>query len=244
MDVIRPVMEAELLVLDDLGAERLTDWVEETMNLIVNTRYNERRATIFTSNYEDNPDERSGLAPRSHRAFACTRACRRCASSSKYDGADYRNLPPNGGVDDLYDAMEERARPCGRPAARQVRRGQARAQLKGARSDEGRSEVAGGRAGPAHLQYDGGVLGLYVHIPFCAAICNYCNFNRGLFEAELKDRYVAALCAAKSVCGRDGVAGRHHLLRRRHALAPRAGGDCAPSSPPAATRSTWRPTPR
>ena len=37
------------------------------------------------------------------------------------------------------------------------------------------------------------MLGLYVHIPFCAAICNYCNFNRGLFEAGLKDRYVAAL---------------------------------------------------
>ncbi len=36
-------------------------------------------------------------------------------------------------------------------------------------------------------------LGLYVHIPFCAAICNYCNFNRGLFDAGLKDRYVAAL---------------------------------------------------
>ena len=36
-------------------------------------------------------------------------------------------------------------------------------------------------------------LGLYVHIPFCAAICNYCNFNRGLFDAALKQRYVAAL---------------------------------------------------
>ncbi len=37
------------------------------------------------------------------------------------------------------------------------------------------------------------MLGLYVHIPFCSAICNYCNFNRGLFEAGLKERYVAAL---------------------------------------------------
>ena len=37
------------------------------------------------------------------------------------------------------------------------------------------------------------MLGLYVHIPFCSAICNYCNFNRGLFEAGLKDRYVSAL---------------------------------------------------
>jgi oxygen-independent coproporphyrinogen III oxidase len=37
------------------------------------------------------------------------------------------------------------------------------------------------------------VLGLYVHIPFCSAICNYCNFNRGLFDAALKAQYVAAL---------------------------------------------------
>jgi oxygen-independent coproporphyrinogen-3 oxidase len=37
------------------------------------------------------------------------------------------------------------------------------------------------------------VLGLYVHIPFCSAICNYCNFNRGLFDADLKRRYIGAL---------------------------------------------------
>jgi oxygen-independent coproporphyrinogen-3 oxidase len=36
-------------------------------------------------------------------------------------------------------------------------------------------------------------LGLYVHIPFCSAICNYCNFNRGLFDAALKEQYVVAL---------------------------------------------------
>ena len=37
------------------------------------------------------------------------------------------------------------------------------------------------------------MLGLYIHVPFCSAICNYCNFNRGLFDAALKDRYVEAL---------------------------------------------------
>jgi len=37
------------------------------------------------------------------------------------------------------------------------------------------------------------LLGLYVHIPFCAAICNYCNFNRGLFDPHLKTRYLDAL---------------------------------------------------
>ena len=38
-------------------------------------------------------------------------------------------------------------------------------------------------------------LGLYLHIPFCASICSYCNFNRGLFDPELKAQYVGALAA-------------------------------------------------
>jgi len=37
------------------------------------------------------------------------------------------------------------------------------------------------------------MLGLYLHVPFCSAICNYCNFNRGLFDEALKRRYVDAL---------------------------------------------------
>ena len=35
-------------------------------------------------------------------------------------------------------------------------------------------------------------LGLYIHVPFCSAICNYCTFNRGLFDHALKTQYVAA----------------------------------------------------
>ena len=37
------------------------------------------------------------------------------------------------------------------------------------------------------------MFGLYLHIPFCQAICSYCNFNRGLLDAGLKRRYVEAL---------------------------------------------------
>ncbi|MBI3490624.1 MAG: ATP-binding protein, partial [Acidobacteria bacterium] len=57
LEILRPVMTADLLVLDDLGAEKTSEWVEETMNLIVNTRYNEKRLTLFTSNYQDIPDD-------------------------------------------------------------------------------------------------------------------------------------------------------------------------------------------
>jgi DNA replication protein DnaC len=56
MDVLRPVLEADLLVLDDLGAEKTSEWVQETLGLVVNTRYSERRPTIFTTNLEDSAD--------------------------------------------------------------------------------------------------------------------------------------------------------------------------------------------
>ena len=36
-------------------------------------------------------------------------------------------------------------------------------------------------------------LGVYIHVPFCTSICNYCNFNRGLYDEALKTRYVGAL---------------------------------------------------
>ena len=86
------------------------------------------------------------------------------------------------------------------------------------------------------------VLGLYLHIPFCAHICNYCNFNRGLFDEGLKRQYVAALEQEIRAAG-DGADGRHYLLRRRHAVAPRTRGGRASCSAPAASRSTSRPAP-
>ena len=57
------------------------------------------------------------------------------------------------------------------------------------------------------------MLGLYIHVPFCSAICNYCNFNRGLFDAGLKEQYVGALVA--EIQHADGMGGDH--LRDRGA---------------------------
>jgi putative oxygen-independent coproporphyrinogen III oxidase len=52
------------------------------------------------------------------------------------------------------------------------------------------------------------MLGLYIHIPFCSAICNYCNFNRGLFDGPQKARYVDALLGEIAKAGEAGRAGR------------------------------------
>lgn len=55
LSVLSPVLTSEILVLDELGASKPTDWVRDTMAHIINTRYNENRFTIFTTNYLDNP---------------------------------------------------------------------------------------------------------------------------------------------------------------------------------------------
>jgi DNA replication protein DnaC len=55
LEVLRPVLDARILVLDELGANKPTVWVRDTISHIINYRYNEKNITIFTSNYLDNP---------------------------------------------------------------------------------------------------------------------------------------------------------------------------------------------
>ncbi|HEY3928545.1 MAG TPA: ATP-binding protein [Candidatus Koribacter sp.] len=66
LDVLRPVFDAEVLVLDELGAVKPTEWVWDTVSHILNTRYNKRRTTIITTNYRDLPPAAAGSedAPR------------------------------------------------------------------------------------------------------------------------------------------------------------------------------------
>lgn len=51
-ETLRAVREAPCLVLDDLGAERMTEWVGEQLFCILNYRYNEKLQTVVTSNYD------------------------------------------------------------------------------------------------------------------------------------------------------------------------------------------------
>lgn len=55
MQVLTPVLEAEVLLLDDLGASKPSDWVLDTVGHIINSRYNDRRVTLITTNYLDQP---------------------------------------------------------------------------------------------------------------------------------------------------------------------------------------------
>lgn len=54
-EVLNPVLEAEVLVLDDLGAQKQTDWVSEILYLVLNERYSSRSPTIVTTNLRLEP---------------------------------------------------------------------------------------------------------------------------------------------------------------------------------------------
>jgi len=76
--VLAPVYQAEVLVLDELGASVPTNWVRDTLYQIINTRYNNNRLTIFTTNYLDEartPSEAESetTAPRRLRKFTSER---------------------------------------------------------------------------------------------------------------------------------------------------------------------------
>jgi len=75
-EIMRPLLEADLLVLDELGSQKPTTFVQDVLYYVINTRYNEERTTIFTTNYLDHaPDakqerleERIGVRLRSRLA--------------------------------------------------------------------------------------------------------------------------------------------------------------------------------
>lgn len=67
MEILRPVFEAEILVLDELGAVKPTDWVWDTVAHILNTRYNDKRTTLITTNY---PNQASAMVEAQTRTSA------------------------------------------------------------------------------------------------------------------------------------------------------------------------------
>jgi len=63
--VLDPLIEAEVLVLDELGAQEPTPWVRDVLYLIINQRYGRRLPTLFTTNYRLLPSPAPAAGPRS-----------------------------------------------------------------------------------------------------------------------------------------------------------------------------------
>jgi DNA replication protein DnaC len=158
MDILRPVMEADLLVLDDLGSEKTSEWVEETMNLIVNTRYNERRHTIFTSNYEDRPEDatddqqdaaaRRDFTLKERIGFRIHSRLHEMCDFLEFDGADFRHAPTNAGADDLLTMWKRKSTGTNSKRTLPSRaKAQIRAQLRGSEPRGRELGWTGGKAG-------------------------------------------------------------------------------------------------
>lgn len=90
MQILQPVFEAEVLVLDELGALKPTEWALDTIRLIIGTRYSEKKLTIITTNYRDckngsqdeTLEDRIGLRLRSRLHQMC--------KTVEVEGGDYR----------------------------------------------------------------------------------------------------------------------------------------------------------
>jgi DNA replication protein DnaC len=67
LDVLRPVFDCEVLVLDELGSVKATEWKWDTVSLILNTRYNDNRTTVITTNFPDGPSAENDATSRSER---------------------------------------------------------------------------------------------------------------------------------------------------------------------------------
>ena len=58
LSLLEPILETEVLVLDELGAQNPSSWVRDTVGYVLNYRYNENKVTILTTNYLDKEERR------------------------------------------------------------------------------------------------------------------------------------------------------------------------------------------
>ena len=100
LQVLAPVVETDILLLDDLGAWKMTDWMNDTLFFILNSRYMAKRATVITTNFQD-VDARAAQAadPLRRKEFLVERIGQRLRSRLmemclviKMQGQDYRQV--------------------------------------------------------------------------------------------------------------------------------------------------------
>ena len=59
MSILEPILDTQVLVLDELGAQKPSDWVRDQVAYVLNYRYNENKVTIITTNFMDHGAEGS-----------------------------------------------------------------------------------------------------------------------------------------------------------------------------------------
>jgi len=143
MGILKPILEADILVLDDLGTEKTSEWVQETLGLVINSRYNTRRPTILTSNLHDPLD---GSDPNSFMFQIGARARSRLLEMCEWveiQGPDIRDI-------DRHTAAAEAGQwPAAPDNIKKGLPGKSRGQVRAQLRDKGSADLkwTGGKAG-------------------------------------------------------------------------------------------------
>ena len=87
-EILRRYSTTDLLVLDDLGAEHLTRWGQDTLGLIINNRCNQDRATVCISRLAPSPHEKDSLLWEIGGRLLSL--LHQMCDVIEFDGADYR----------------------------------------------------------------------------------------------------------------------------------------------------------
>jgi DNA replication protein DnaC len=101
-EILGPVVDSHLVVLDELGAGKLSPWVSELVYYVVNSRYMARRITLVTTNYLDYP-KAAGQESLEDRVTVPVRSrlfemCELLDMRAGKQGGDYRQFKnPHGG---------------------------------------------------------------------------------------------------------------------------------------------------
>lgn len=111
LQILRPVLTTQVLVLDDLGSQRMTDWMQDTVFHIVNLRYQQKRSLIATSNLPMEPSKDShGDTLRDRLGYPVISRLYEMCAFIDLDGRDYRKEQRKASSDALRNRTESNDR--------------------------------------------------------------------------------------------------------------------------------------
>src|SRR5262249_45393467 len=105
--ILRPVLSVEVLLLDDLGSQRMSDWVQDTVFHIINVRYNNKKPVIATTNLSLEPNRSSSHETLQDRlGYRVISRLYEMCTPIELDGTDYRKDVRKAGGDFLRKKKE------------------------------------------------------------------------------------------------------------------------------------------
>ncbi len=90
--VLQPVLKAEVLVIDELGSRKSTDWIQETMTHILNSRFNDKKINIITTNFLENPTNKNEISLEDRIGSRLLSKLHEMCLFIEMKGKDYRKL--------------------------------------------------------------------------------------------------------------------------------------------------------